>query len=264
MIWVHDINPVILHIWGPLALRWYPIAYLLGFLAAYLGMILLSRKGLLPFTRRDVDDLVFYAALGVIIGGRLGYVLFYDLKAFLSHPLAILKVYEGGMSFHGGFIGVLLAAWLFVRQKKHGLWTVLGSMALFAPVGLFFGRIANFINGELWGKPTDGSWGVIFPMAGISPRHPSQLYEALLEGALLFVILMLTLRKTKNIPLMGPLFGIFYGLFRFLVEFCREPDIQLGYLLWGWVTMGQVLSLFVILFSLFVYLVFIKKKEEAT
>jgi phosphatidylglycerol:prolipoprotein diacylglycerol transferase len=262
VIWEHDINPVILHIWGPLALRWYPIAYLLGFLAAYLGMRLLARRGLLPFTRHDVDDLVFEAALGVIIGGRLGYVLFYDLKAFLADPLDILKVYEGGMSFHGGFIGVLIAAWLFARKRRRDPWTVLGSLALFAPMGLFFGRIANFINGELWGKPTDGSWGVIFPMAGISPRHPSQLYEALLEGVLLFIILLFTLKKTRNVPLLGPLFGIFYGLFRFIVEFWREPDIQIGYLLWGWVTMGQVLSLAVILFSLGVYMVFIKKKEE--
>ena len=262
MIWEHDLNPVILHIWGPVALRWYPIAYLLGFLAAYLGMRLLARKGLLPFTRRNVDDLVFEAAMGVIIGGRLGYILFYDLKAYLAHPLDIIKVYEGGMSFHGGFIGVLIAAWLFARKRHRDIWTVLGSLALFAPVGLFFGRIANFINGELWGKPTDGSWGVIFPMAGISPRHPSQLYEALLEGVILFLILLIVLRKTRNVTLTGPLFGVFYGFFRFLVEFYREPDIQIGYLLWGWVTMGQVLSLFVILFSLVIYIVFHEKKEK--
>ena len=261
MIWEHSINPVILQIWGPLALRWYPVAYLLGFAAGYLGLRILSRKGVIPFDRKTVDDLIFDAALGVIIGGRIGYVLFYGLSSFLASPLSLFKVNEGGMSFHGGLIGVIVAAIFFSKRKHFDLWTVLGSLALLAPAGLFFGRIANFINGELWGKPTDGSWGVVFPLAGISPRHPTQLYEAFLEGVLLFLILFFVLKKTRNIRLTGPLFGVGYGVFRFVVEFFREPDAHMGYLAWGWLTMGQLLSLFVILFSIAMYYFFVHNQE---
>ncbi|HDS02290.1 MAG TPA: prolipoprotein diacylglyceryl transferase [Firmicutes bacterium] len=262
MIWEHSINPVILQIWGPLALRWYPVAYILGFAVGYLGLRILSGKGIIPFDRKTVDDLIFDAALGVIIGGRLGYVLFYGLSDFLASPLFLFKVNEGGMSFHGGLLGVMVAAFLFSKRKHYDFWTVLGSLAFLAPAGLFFGRIANFINGELWGKPTDGSWGVIFPLAGITPRHPTQLYEAFLEGILLFLILLFVLKKTRNIRLSGPLFGAVYGVFRFFVEFYREPDAHIGYLLWGWVTMGQILSLFVILLSVAMYYIFIKDKEK--
>ncbi len=253
MYWIHDINPEILHIYGPFALRWYPLAYIAGLAVAYWGFMRLSKKGYLNMTRKEVDDLWFFLGLGVLAGGRIGYILFYDFSAYIKAPVSIFKVWQGGMSFHGGFIGVMIATFIFSRMRKIRLSDILGAEALLAPAGLFFGRIANFVNGELWGRPTDGSWGVIFPEAGPLPRHPTQLYEACLEGVALFLILFFIFKKTGKLKYMGPVFGVTYGIFRIIIEFFRIPDPQLGYLLWGFLTMGQVLSLVMIIFSLFVF-----------
>ncbi len=217
--------------------------YLVGFMAAwYLGRRRAGRPGSgwrLPM----VDDLLFYGGLGVILGGRLGYILFYSLQDFLAEPLLLFKIWHGGMSFHGGFLGVLVAIWFFARKAGKGFWETVDFVAPLVPIGLGTGRIGNFINGELWGKTTDLPWGVIFPRAGGVPRHPSQLYEALLEGAVLFVVLWLFSNRKRPTMAVSGVFALCYGLFRFLVEFVRLPDAHLGYLAGNWLTMGQVLSL---------------------
>ena len=237
---------------GPLSVRWYGLMYLIGFAAAWLlGRYRASRPGS-GWTPLQVDDLVTYMVLGVVVGGRLGYMLFYDLPAFLANPLTLVQVWQGGMSFHGGFLGVLAVVWFFGRKTGKGFWGVADFTAPLAPFGLFAGRIGNFINGELWGKATDLPWGVVFPdpRAGGVPRHPSQLYEALLEGAALFLIVWLYSGKKRQSGAVSGVFCVCYGLFRFAVEFVRLPDPQLGYLAFGWLTMGQLLSLPVIIFGL--------------
>lgn len=238
-----DINPVAIHI-GPLAIRWYGIAYIVGITG---GWLLMRFRALRPgsgWTAEQVADLTFYAALGGVLGGRIGYVLFYNLPFYMHHPLAIFEVWHGGMSFHGGLLGVLTAAWIYGRHIGKRFFVVTDFVAPVVPVGLFFGRIANFINGELWGAPTSLPWGMVFPdpRAGGVPRHPSELYEAFLEGIVLFLILWLFSRKPRPTMAVSALFLIGYGCFRFLVEFVRVPDPQLGYLAFGWLTMGQVLS----------------------
>ncbi len=236
-----NFDPIAIHI-GPLSIRWYGLMYLLGFAAAWwLGTRRARRPGS-GWQSEQVGDLVFYAALGVVLGGRIGYVLFYDLPAFLADPVMIFKVWQGGMSFHGGLIGVLTAMWWYGRKIGKTFFQVTDFVAPLVPIGLGAGRIGNFINGELWGRPTDLPWGMVFPHAGPLPRHPSQLYEALLEGVVLFLILWLYSSRPRPTMAVSGVFLIFYGLFRFLVEFVREPDVQLGYLAWGWLTMGQVLS----------------------
>jgi phosphatidylglycerol:prolipoprotein diacylglycerol transferase len=246
------IDPVIVQL-GPFAIRWYALAYIAGLV---LGWRVLRRIVARPgwqITPTDVDDLLFNATLGVIIGGRLGYALFYQTGHYLANPHEILYVWRGGMSFHGGLAGVLVAAWLFARQRKLPFLEVADAMALVTPIGLLLGRIANFINGELWGRPTDVPWGVVFPFAGPEPRHPSQLYEAALEGLLLLVIMQwLAWGRARDPAERGLPGGVFlagYGLARMTVEFFREPDIQLGYLL-GFATMGQLLSVPMILAGL--------------
>ena len=237
---------------GPLSVRWYGLMYLIGFAAAWLlGRYRASRPGS-GWTPLQVDDLVTYMILGVVVGGRLGYMLFYDLPAFLANPLSLVQVWQGGMSFHGGFLGVLAVVWFYGRKTGKGFWGVADFTAPLAPFGLFAGRIGNFINGELWGKATDLPWGVVFPdpRAGGVPRHPSQLYEALLEGAALFCIVWLYSGKKRQSGAVSGVFCVCYGLFRFAVEFVRLPDPQLGYLAFGWLTMGQILSLPVIVFGL--------------
>ncbi|HML52936.1 MAG TPA: prolipoprotein diacylglyceryl transferase [Solidesulfovibrio magneticus] len=237
---------------GPLSIRWYGLMYLIGFAAAWLlGRFRASRPGS-GWTPLQVDDLVTYMVLGVVVGGRLGYMLFYDLPAFLANPLTLVQVWQGGMSFHGGFLGVLAVVWFFGRKTGKGFWGVADFTAPLAPFGIFAGRIGNFINGELWGKATDLPWGVVFPdpRAGGVPRHPSQLYEALLEGAALFLIVWLYSGKKHQSGAVSGVFCVCYGLFRFAVEFVRLPDPQLGYLAFGWLTMGQILSLPVIVFGL--------------
>ena len=238
-----DFDPVAFSL-GPLHVRWYGLMYLLGFLAGWaLGRYRASRPNS-GWTAAQVDDLVFYIALGVILGGRIGYILFYGFSGFLRDPLALFRVWEGGMSFHGGFLGVLLAMALFARKHHKAFWPTVDFIAPLITPGLFFGRIGNFINGELWGRVTDLPWGMVFRQTGDGlPRHPSQLYEAALEGVALFLIVWLFSAKPRPTMAVSGVFALSYGVFRLLVEFVRQPDAQLGYLAFGWVTMGQVLSL---------------------
>ena len=238
-----DFDPVAFSL-GPLHVRWYGLMYLLGFLAGWaLGRYRASRPNS-GWTAAQVDDLVFYIALGVILGGRIGYILFYSFGNFLRDPLALFRVWEGGMSFHGGFLGVLLAMVLFARKHYKGFWPTMDFVAPLIPPGLFFGRIGNFINGELWGRVTDLPWGMVFRQTGDGlPRHPSQLYQTALEGVALFLIVWLFSAKPRPAMAVSGVFALSYGVFRFLVEFVRQPDPQLGYLAFGWLTMGQILSL---------------------
>ena len=245
---------------GPLSVRWYGIAYILGFVCAALVITRISKRWKVAI---DVDSLmtvVLGVIIGVIVGARLGYCLFYGDGYYLQHPLAILALSEGGMSFHGGLVGALLSGLITAPMVKMPYLTLADMAVCGAPLGLLFGRCANFINGELWGAVTDASWGVVFGgSAGYLPRHPSQLYEAVLEGLLLFLVLYALSRKVPPRP-QGTFLGVFltwYGLVRFLIEFVREPDAQLGYLAGGWLTMGQVLSvpLVIIGVSLLVYAV---------
>ena len=242
------IDPVAISL-GPIKIHWYGLMYVVGFLALW---YFASRRAKQPdsgWTAEQVSDFVFYGALGVILGGRLGYMLFYNLPHYLAHPLDVFKVWQGGMSFHGGLIGVLLAMLYFARKTGKTFFTVADFFAPWVPIGLGLGRLGNFINHELWGRTTDGPWGMVFREAGPLPRHPSQLYQAALEGLALFVILWLFARKPRPTASVSGLFLICYGLFRILVEFVREPDPQLGYLAFGWLTMGQVLSVPMILFG---------------
>ncbi|GFO64423.1 prolipoprotein diacylglyceryl transferase [Geomonas paludis] len=236
-----NIDPVFLRL-GPLEFRWYGLMYICGFVAAY--FIILSgvkRKGL-PLNRDQVADLIFTVAVGVILGGRLGYILFYNFDFYLAHPLKLFAVWEGGMSFHGGLIGALLASIYYVRKFKLGFYPLADLGFLAAPVGLGFGRIGNFINGELYGRVTDAPWGIVFPSGGPLPRHPSQLYEAFLEGPIMFLILYQVSKRVRCDGAVVWSFIALYGLFRFLVEFVRQPDEQLGFVVGG-LSMGQMLSL---------------------
>ncbi len=235
------IDPIIFQV-GPLAIRWYGMMYLLGFGAAYLLMSHLAKLRDLALDRDGVSDLLFQGVLGVVIGGRLGYVLFYNPSQYLASPLEIFAVWQGGMSFHGGLIGVIVSSVLFCRRRNLPLLLAGDVVVTSATIGLGLGRIGNFINAELWGRVTDVPWAMVFPGAGPLPRHPSQLYEALLEGLLLFVILYLLQRRKvlAGVPFFSFFLG--YGLFRFIVEFFRQPDAHLGFL-WGGATMGQLLSL---------------------
>ncbi len=237
-----NIDPVALRL-GPLAIRWYGLAYLVGFVLAWLVMRwLLKRWG----TGATVDDeltILLFAVGGVILGGRLGYVLFYDLAYYAAHPLTIFALWDGGMSFHGALIGVIVAGVIAARVVRIPFLTIADAAAVGTPIGLFFGRIANFINGELWGRPSNLPWAIVFPRAGPLPRHPSQLYEALLEGVVLLAILLILVFVRRRWP-RGFLFGVMmtgYALARITAEFFRQPDIQIGFLPGG-ITMGQVLS----------------------
>lgn len=230
---------------GPFALRWYSLSYIVGIIAAWwLWLRMLARPGG-PITRDQADAFVTWATIGVIAGGRLGYVLFYNRAQYLANPLEILQVWDGGMSFHGGVIGVIVAVFAFAAVNRVSGLRFLDYIACTAPVGLGLGRLANFVNGELWGRPTGSDWGVIFPGAGPEPRYPSQLFEAGLEGVVLFAVLMWLFWRTGarlRPGLLSGIFGIGYGSARFIVEFYREPDRQLGILGSG-LTMGQTLSI---------------------
>ena len=243
-----QIDPVMVSI-GPLAIRWYALAYVIGLLAGWgLARMLARRDALWGGRARpspdQLDDLLVYAALGVVFGGRLGYVLFYNLPFFLQNPGEIIQVWKGGMSFHGGLAGAMLGVWLFARKYALPVLSVADLTSAVAPLGLLLGRIANFIKPELWGRPTDVPWAFIFPGAGDLPRHPSQLYEAALEGLALFVILQLAIRAGafKRPGLVTGLFAAGYALARIISDFFREPDPQLGFL-FGGATMGMLLSL---------------------
>lgn len=238
-----QIDPVAIAI-GPLKIHWYGLTYLVGFAAGWWLGRLRSRKPWSPVNEEQVGDLLFYLALGVILGGRFGYVIFYNFDVFLADPLWLLRVWEGGMSFHGGLLGVMLGMWWYGRKIGAGFWRMTDFVAPLVPVGLGAGRIGNFINGELWGKSTDVPWGMVFPQAPDAlARHPSQLYQFALEGVLFFIILWWFSAKPRPRMAVSGLFLICYGVFRFAVEFVREPDAQLGYLAFDWLTMGQVLSL---------------------
>ena len=258
----HGIDPVALSL-GPLTIRWYGIAYVLGFVCAALIVWRVARRWRVSV---DVDSLLtimICVIVGVIVGGRLGYVLFYGDGYYLAHPLEIVAFNKGGMSFHGGLVGALASGIPAARLTRIPYLTLADLGCIAAPMGLFFGRCANFVNGELWGAPTDAPWGVVFGgAAGLMPRHPSQLYEALLEGVVIFCVLYALSRRVPPRP-RGTFLGAFlvmYGTFRFLVEFVREPDAQLGYLWGGWLTMGQVLSAPLIVGGIIVLLWAVKKK----
>ncbi|WP_058269809.1 prolipoprotein diacylglyceryl transferase [Olsenella massiliensis] len=259
----HALNPVALQL-GPLAIRWYGLAYLAGFALAGLMVARNSRRWGVGLTADDVTSVVLAVALGVIVGARLGYVLFYGDGYYLQQPLKVFALSEGGMSFHGGLVGAVVGGLAICRSLRVSFATMCDLVACGAPLGLFFGRCANFINGELWGKETSLPWGVMFSDTGggLVYRHPSQLYEALLEGVILFVLLYLLARRRPTLP-QGTFLGTFlvlYGCFRFLVEFVRLPDKQLGYLFGtGWLTMGQCLSLPLVLAGAVVALVALRR-----
>ena len=246
-----NIDPIAFAI-GPFAVRWYALAYLVGVgLGVLYGMSLLNRRSLWkdntpPFPANDLVDFAFWAVIGIVLGGRIGYVLFYNLPYYMANPAEIFALWDGGMSFHGGLIGIMAAIVFFTRSRRGNPLSGLDLVAAVGTIGLFLGRIANFINGELFGAPTDLPWGVVFPNGGDIPRHPSQLYEAALEGVILFLVIRYVTHVAYGLRrpgLVAGIFGIGYALSRILVEFVRLPDPQIGYLYGGWLTMGQVLSL---------------------
>ncbi|HRN62760.1 MAG TPA: prolipoprotein diacylglyceryl transferase [Luteimonas sp.] len=271
MIHLHQIDPVAFSL-GPLRVHWYGLMYLLAFATAWWLGSRRIRAGRLPgVDANGFGDLLFYGMLGVVIGGRLGSILFYDFAGYLAEPLRMFKVWEGGMSFHGGLIGVLVAAWLWSRKHKLHFIDTMDFVAPLVPAGLGFGRIGNYIGAELWGKYTHAGWGVVFPtdpqFFGWSAerlqaefasgaldqfaRHPSQLYQAFLEGVVMFVVLWWFSSKPRPRYAVSGLFALLYGVFRFAVEFVRVPDADIGYLAFGWLTMGQVLSLPLIALGLY-------------
>lgn len=236
-----DIDPIAIRL-GPLAIHWYGIMYIIGFVGGWWLGVQRAGQGA-GWQKHEVSDLLVYVALGIILGGRLGYIVFYNLGHYLANPLEVLKIWQGGMSFHGGLLGVLVAMWLYARKTQRPWLAVTDFIAPLVPIGLGAGRIGNFINHELWGRVTDLPWGMVFRDAGVQPRHPSQLYEFVLEGVVLFVILWLYSSKRRPIGAVSGLFLLCYGMFRFLVELVREPDAHVGYLAFDWVTMGHLLSL---------------------
>jgi phosphatidylglycerol:prolipoprotein diacylglycerol transferase len=243
-----DISPVAVQI-GPLAIRWYALAYIAGILLGQRAVMVLNRRMNPPLIPdKAIDDLILYAVLGIIAGGRIGYVLFYNLSYYLDNPADIAAVWHGGMSFHGGFLGVLIAFYFFARRYQISWLSLMDVLAAVTPIGLFFGRLANFVNGELYGRvadPTKVPWAMVFPRGGPEPRHPSQLYEAGLEGLVLFALVWFLATRTNALQYRGRVGGIFvagYGIARFIIEFFREPDAQLGTLAFG-LSMGQWLCL---------------------
>ena len=255
-----NLSPIALDL-GFFKLRWYSLAYIAGILVGWWYLLKLIAQPGAPMAKRHADDFIFYLTLGIILGGRLGYVLFYKPE-ILASPLEVLKLWEGGMSLHGGFLGVIIGLWLFCRKNGLNMLRVCDVVAVATPFGLLFGRLANFVNGELWGRPTDLPWGIIFPGGGPEPRHPSQLYEAGIEGVFMLIVLSLMFWKTDARYQPGKLVGtglIIYGIGRTLVELVRQPDAGLENLSWG-LTMGQTLSIPMLLVGL--YLVATAKKRR--
>ena len=239
---------------GPLVVRWYALAYLVGLVAGWRWCMAMARKDQNAPRPELFDEFLTWAVIGVVLGGRLGYILFYNAGDYFAHPLEMFKVWHGGMSFHGGMTGVIFAAWLFARHKKIKFFAFTDLLACVTPIGLGLGRLANFVNGELYGRVTDAPWGIIFPRGGDLPRHPSQLYEAFFEGLVLLIIMFLLHRSPKVRARLGFLSGSFltlYGVMRFSIEFFREPDAQLGFLFAG-ATMGQLLCIPMIIAGLII------------
>lgn len=247
-----DISPIIFEL-GPFALRWYSMAYLTGILVGWWLMSVRTKKYSLPLNKQNLEDIVFYLTLGIIIGGRIGYVLIYGREHFLKNPWEVFELWHGGMSFHGGIIGVIVALWLVSRKVKYNFLAITDLVSPVVPIGIFLGRLANFANDELWGRATDVAWAVRFPRGGYIPRHPSQIYEALLEGVLMFLLLNLAWRSKffrEKQGLISALFLLLYSAFRAVCEQFREPDAQIGFL-WLNTTMGQLLSLPALFFGIF-------------
>ena len=253
--YIHDLNPVLIT-FGFFEIRWYSLAYIFGILIGWwIAKKIIFFKvenRTVVFDAKIFDDLISYVIISIILGGRLGYIIFYNSSYYLNNPLDIFKIWQGGMSFHGALIGIVLGTYIFTKRIKINLFFFLDVIACVAPIGIFFGRVANFINGELYGKPSNFFWSVIFPEVDKISRHPSQLYEAILEGVILFIILISVIYK-KNIKtgVVSALFMIFYGFFRIIAEQFREPDAQIGYL-FNFFTMGSILSFSMILIGLFI------------
>ena len=258
-----QIDPVAMAL-GPLKIHWYGLCYVVGILLAWHLLNIRSQSRFFDWSREEVSDLVFYATLGVLLGGRIGSVLFYNLSDFLTDPLSIIRIWEGGMSFHGGLLGVILAMYLFCRARGKAFFSATDFIAPVVPIGLGLGRIGNFINGELWGRISDVPWAMVFPRAlpeGVA-RHPSQLYQFLLEGLLLFLILWFYSSKPRPRMRVSGMFLLLYGAFRFIVEFVRQPDLHIGFVAMNWLTMGQLLSLpMIIIGAWFIY--HSTKREES-
>jgi len=256
MIAYPEIDPVALAL-GPLKIHWYGITYLIAFAGFWFFARLKSKQAHVDWSYEQIDDLLFYGALGVVLGGRIGYTLFYNWHYFLQDPLILFQIQQGGMSFHGGLLGVLFAMWLFARKVHKDFFAVTDFIAVMVPFGLAAGRIGNFINAELWGRPTDLPWAMIFPTDPLGlARHPSMLYEFLLEGVVLFLILWFYSRKPRSQKAVSGLFLIFYSLFRIVVEFVRQPDAHLGeqgFIAMHWLTMGMILSLPMLLLGLYLF-----------
>jgi phosphatidylglycerol---prolipoprotein diacylglyceryl transferase len=262
MIKYPDIDPVIIKI-GPLALRWYGLMYVFGFVSSYLLVMYQLKKKKINIARAEIDDLFFYLILGLIVGARLGYVLFYNLGFYLENPAEALVLWHGGMSFHGGLIGAAIAGYIVIKRKRLNFFEIGDLIIPTCPVGLMFGRLGNFINGELFGKPSHVPWAMVFPQGGPQPRHPSQLYEAFLEGLVMFVVLWIYKDKKKRDGDVLALFLVLYGVFRIFCEIFREPDLQLGYFL-GIISMGQILSMFMIAIGLGLKFVYLPRKARSS
>ena len=245
---------------GPITVHWYGVMYLVGFVGAWLLATYRAKKSGSGFTPNQITDLIFYAALGVVFGGRIGYMLFYALPELIAHPISLFYVWDGGMSFHGGLIGVFLALFFYGRHLKKSVWELADFIAPMVPIGLAAGRLGNFINGELRGRVTTMPWGMVYPNAGPLPRHPSEIYEFLLEGVALFLILWFFSAKPRPRLAVSALFLLGYGCFRFFCEFFRQPDPQYGYFAWDWLTMGQILS-FPMIITGIIALYFIYKRK---
>jgi phosphatidylglycerol:prolipoprotein diacylglycerol transferase len=255
------IDPILVSI-GSVKVHWYGIMYLIGFAAVWLLGQSRAEQPWSVIKPEAIEDLVTYGAIGVIVGGRLGYILFYNFSAFINDPLILIKIWQGGMSFHGGMLGVFIAMWFFAKKQNCTVLQLTDIIAPLAPIGLGAGRIGNFINSELWGRPTDVPWAMIFPNGGNVARHPSQLYEAFLEGVVLFIILWIYTSKPRPTMAATGLAVFLYGCFRFFIEFFRMPDAHLGYLALDWVTMGQILSTpMIIIGALMVYFAYQPKKS---
>ena len=259
-----NIDPIAFQI-GPMIVRWYALAYIAGLLLGWRFCIILAKRGPIDVDPQKFEDLLVYVTAGIILGGRLGYVFFYSPSFFLQNPIEIFMIWRGGMSFHGGFLGVIVATFVFASRNNIRILYLADILACVAPIGLFFGRIANFINSELYGRVTDAPWGIIFPNGGSLPRHPSQLYEAFLEGLVLFIVLITANYMTKARFFPGTLLGLFllgYGIFRSFVELFREPDSHIGFI-FNNITMGQILSVPMIFIGiLFLYMAFNYKNRE--